>query len=528
MTAPGRSEEQGLQFPGFTGGLNTHAHPSRLEPSELRQATNVIFGPRGEVKNRHGLADFSVFTDAVEYKQLRAWNTDQIAGGAGTQAFFSIKNTDDLVLNYKNVTRQELVLDSTGPDGGDQRFNFIVMNGLAYVSSVVQAHEVTPATPSKVDLTAWDPDAGNTTTNFPRTDRLLVAYERVFASRLADGPTEANKYRLYFSEPLLPKTWTTTNYVDINPDDSQPIQSFHLFADQIIIFKDKSIWGLAGSEFEGLNVKLYQIEGAIGTTAPETVVDIGALLMFLDPSSGIYLFDGSAFQNVGEPIFDTLKGRWDSAAIHRSTAWYSDGRYFLSVPINGKDDIPTETYVYDTRLQAWSMWDRGFQGAMILPDTDDESVMVVGRSGTFDQFNGTYHLSEDYASDDGANIDIDIKTGWLAPTGSATKWRTRQMVLDLMHSSSNTVVSVMKDQIEAQVVLPYLGITDLTIDTSDGDDDGLAFRTHAFNFFRWRSLAIRIEVTCAGSPWQLNGLRLVVRGYKRFRSELTSPSNVGP
>jgi hypothetical protein len=529
-----QGEPEVLALSGWVKGLNKAAHPSLVGPDELSVATNVILGPRGEVRLRPGMDPYSVYTDADSYLFIKYWGAGdelrgaEIGGEPLTEAFFATKTADSktyVVAAFFDGTAQRTEFEI----GAFHLKYLLELGDAVYVgpSNVVWEVTVNGGTDEveAVQIDAWsvsgDGDVNDkfiTSNTSANSDVIpIIAYERVFGIHSTGVAVTVSPHRLWFSEPLLPKSWKTTNFIDISPETDRSITYLIQFADQLIIFKDHSVWGISGRDFAtGSDLQVYQIDGAIGTTTPRTGVVHGGVLFFLDLSQGVFAFDGSVFHNIGESIFDYLQsGIMEAFAAPFCHAWIADEKYHLVVPW-APPDPPTisafRTFVFDLRLQAWTEWDRGWSG-VATGNGGQAAVIGVHFEPTTHGFNGFNEITEEAFDDDGEAIDYEVSTGWLAPSGGLLLHRIRQFIADLGTTATTTTL-------ELHTAYDTSAATaTVTLDPAAGQEDGILLRTHALNMTRWRTARFVLSGSSDGAPapFQVNGLRVVYTSLPGLR-----------
>lgn len=512
---------------GWPRGVNISAHPSLVEPDELVLASNVVLGSRGEIRQRPGMTPYPFFDIANEMTRVVPWMASDlmVVEGAMTQhvaqrAFFVSKAATEVWL--LTLAAGSVFIEYEVDNGISRLFgpyDMVNMNNTAYLSSVFSAYEVkttdggSPERPDITELSEWNL-ISDTTTNYPYTSIVIQAYERLFAVQQEDMP-----YRLFFSEPLAPKTWKATNFIDINPDDGQGITALAYFADQLIIFKENSIWGISGKDFSSLdNLELYQIDNTrgISTSTNTYLQDLGIALMFVDTNQGVFAFDGSVLRNVGEPVWDSLK-----ESITAVGAWNYDGKYCVAGETPGGSSGADHTYVYDIRRDAWTVWDRAWRDVALslpcLPFTDSPALVGVGGAVIVaQQFDGIMEITEDALTDDGANIIAIVATGWISPSGGIARHRIRQAIIDTTTSDIDITVEAFAD---FDTVTPE---ATANLALASGEEGGNHWRSHAFNGFRWRSLQLVITATTtsvAVEPFQLGGITMLLSTLQQVRGD---------
>lgn len=492
---PLSSEIELIDIAGWQGGLNRDADPAQLEVDETPDALNVDFGLRGDVSKRSGYSSHASDTEV-----------GQALIGFGDVGVYVTKDGDVKGLSAGSLNDLSHNIDSPSVSR-EYQVGTAAMNDFVYVTRA--RNGVTPAkwdgsAGSATSLTATDFD--ETSSTFPRARALLAAHNRVFAGNTVDSTGDSNPSRLWFSDPLDPETWNPNDYFDIAPDDGTEITGLALFGDQLLIFKDHSIHTLVGTN--ALDFAQFPVDAEVGTTAPDTIVNLGLRLAFFDPRSGVWLFDGADFFRVSNKIENYLLDGINSDLAYKSTGWVYQNRYFLSVPW-GADSVPSRTFVYDPRIEAWAEYDYGYADAVRLGVTP-YAVGVRDSKGVMRLENTT--------KDDGSNINAYIKTAWLAPASTAFHHRLRRLNLKLSALGDFDVeVNMRRDFASGYYVQK-------TVNTSQGGAEygtskygtatyGSGFDQIIFNLGawgkRWKAMQLEFAEDTAGSM-QINGATLRV------------------
>lgn len=393
-----------IELKGWTGGLNRQADPYQLEDTEVPDCLNVDFGLRGSVAKRRGYTSYA--TDTETMRKILEWSGQIVM----------IEN--DSGINYlvgATVTDSTQAL-AAFTNGRDYATPHAAMNDFLYLTQ----HAAT--TPVRWDETTWTTvtatDFDGTAARFPRARALVAAHDRIFAFNVQDS-TASNIWpsRMHYSNALVPETWGALDWIDFAPDDGTEITGAVLFGEQIIVFKEKSMFALAGTDEETFTV--YPVDAELGTQAPGTITNVGPELYFFDHLTGVHSFDGSGFKRKDDKINTYLLDGINDAFIYKAVGFAFRGRWFLSVPW-GASTTNDRTFVYDPRIDAWTEYDYGFASA----DLSGITPLAVGvnqATGVHQLFNGN--------DDAGANIAAHMKTGWLAPDTPSVKHRIRRLDL---------------------------------------------------------------------------------------------------
>jgi hypothetical protein len=492
------AEVETISLRGWTGGLNLAMDEHIVPPESLVEANDLSLGLGGELVLRKGaeVLPIEVDDDPETFMEGQDWIWHWFPADLEEPVFVTARRVDS---TQRRIwwTRLDgtLMGEPLANDGSiaAQSFSYqwfpqaIVMSNVAYISipgTTNRVYELESDTggDDSTSITPWNA-AGNTTSQFPAAGALEVAYERVFAANVSTSASVRLADRLFFSEPLLPKTWTTTNFIDIAPDEGTVITAIKRFADILLIFKENTIYGIAGTDFEGLGLDVYQIEGGIGCQAPGTIVNVGRALVFLDPAKGIFAYDGSAFVNIGEPIYPYIRFLIDSETVvpDQMHAWYHDSYYYLSTG--------NEVFAYSIPAQAWTRH-------RYVPHFTTSYVLdgVTYTRGVGDQ-GGVWLMHRGYIDPDGVAVEGRARTAWISPGTPALQHRLRGIEASVTVENQSFSIAVNTDHGQFPVgfenfAVAYDSPTRANVRSSQA-------RTE-----RWRAIQVIFDFWSEDAPWQ--------------------------
>lgn len=220
-----------------------------------------------------------------------------------------------------------------------------------------------------------------------------------------DNATDVPGATVFTGTPGL----SEANIIDIRKDDGDRITAAGIFQDQIIVFKERSIYSLAFDD-TGLP-SVTPITYATGCVSHATVVPVENDLYFLS-REGIRVLGNEAqyFDAIRtsvlsvriQPTMDAI----DKSTYYLANAIYHDNKYILSLgnasnngSLTGYNANATSV-VYDRRFQAFSIWNNFSPAAMVsLIDTSGvehfffmkaRATMGVGSGDLMERSPGTY------------------------------------------------------------------------------------------------------------------------------------------
>lgn len=423
-----------IEFPGWVGGLNREADPFQLEPTESPDALNVDFGLRGAVTKRTGYSKFSdddlTSTPGIKIVGWTALDATRwliIVDGAGDVFHMEVTANGDLVDSTFNL--------GAGVAERMYQVAHASLNNKIYLTSLKgdQAVRWDGATWTQMDKAPFDGSEGK----FPVARSIVANNERFFAGNVQNEVGTAFRSRVHWSEALDPEDWGATDFIDFAPDNGQEITGLAVFAESIVVFKNKSLFVLAGTDAS--NFTVYPLDPNLGTDCPGTIVNAGTELYFFDRLTGVWRYDGSNFERVDNQINRYILDNINQDNAHKSVGWTYRNRYFLSVPWD-TDTVPSRTFVYDPRIKGWTEYDFGVAGA---GQVESIAYSVAPREAI-----GVYKM-DDGLTDDGADIEGYFWTNWIAPGGQALRSRIRRLDLALSALGSfDITVNMRRDFIQ--------------------------------------------------------------------------------
>lgn len=153
-------------------------------------------------------------------------------------------------------------------------------------------------------------------------------------------------------------TDATVRAIDINKNDGQRVMGIGFFQDVLIVFKENSIYQLYFNSSNGFVVE--RISSSYGAVCHGAIASVENDCYFLT-DKGVYVlgnepnFYASIRTNELSSRVKPLIQRINPTYYERCRAFYTDDRYFLSVPLDSATTCDT-MIVYDRRFYAWAIW----------------------------------------------------------------------------------------------------------------------------------------------------------------------------
>lgn len=268
----------------------------------------------------------------------------------------------------------------------------------------------------------------NGTTYSIANSGITPQYVKVHKNRIYAA--NKNSSTLYFSDAASPSSFPVNNFILINTNDGQNITGIDEILDNLIIFKDDSVWILTGEPLGAGNtttignLQLRQANGTSGCSAFRTIQRVGQTIFYMH-HTGIYALQNYSTTLVSPLLSNTFKTGMNPSFINLCWGLYSnqEKKYILGFPSSGSN-TPDRALVYDFLTKGFSMWDH-------LPGACAVSFKFSGTNETIcmgDPLKGNiYELFQ-------GNADIAGDNG-TATSGTATTlvdnskaWTTNQFV----------------------------------------------------------------------------------------------------
>jgi hypothetical protein len=214
-----------------------------------------------------------------------------------------------------------------------------------------------------------------------------------------------NSSTLYFSDAGNPTSFPVNNFILINTNDGQNITGIAEILDNLIIFKDDSVWILTGEPLGAGNtttignLQLRQANGSAGCSAFRSIARVDQTLFFMH-HTGIYALQNYSISLISPKLNKTFKQDMNPNTVHLSWGLYSsqEKKYLLGFPTGGSNTCD-RIIVYDLLTQNFSMWDDVPGSCAVnfrFSGTDDTVCMGDPNKGiVYELFSGTADIAGD-------------------------------------------------------------------------------------------------------------------------------------
>ena len=241
----------------------------------------------------------------------------------------------------------------------------------------------------------------------PPKPRFMAAHKnRMWSGHVRhewqEGSEDYHPYRVYFSEFLQPWTYRETSWLDITPEDGEPITGILSWNNKaLIIFKENSMHAILGGDEEIVvgdpGIYLETIDYRIGCVAPETIT-VGEGAIFWLSNRGVYYYDGTTPKPLmTENIMDTLDDINDDRKYNAVMRYLGKYRQlWLCISTNSDDPSKNRRILkYDFYVGAWAKdlfyygisslieFERGYEATKVIFGAEHASPILLTGGNVF-------------------------------------------------------------------------------------------------------------------------------------------------
>ena len=270
--------------------------------------------------------------------------------------------------------------------------------GEAYVSygQVVSQHKAAPKVAGDVASVArveddptlvgpngrYDPDVYLQLATFPRAKYLAFHSGEMWAANLKDGGQHSVRWSA--GSPAY-RVWPAVSLETVLDNDSSEITGLFPFDQDMMVFKNDSIWRMVYTGLNALELNTYRgdkIVAGVGTVSNASIQAIKGHLVFLS-EDGVYTFNGGRAEKISDRIqkyVDAIVPGRRSRAV--AVNWKSKSCYLLAVSTH-TSSINNLILVWDYKNDTWWVWD-GFDAAHLFSvddAADNEHIYIVDSVG---------------------------------------------------------------------------------------------------------------------------------------------------
>jgi hypothetical protein len=258
--------------------------------------------------------------------------TAAISGGSDTVNIFGLGSLrPDATLEqpshiqiYRTIARtaaeiSDCVLDASGDCY--RRFAYYFVDEVAFPSSGSLTY-----VDEKADVELVTIYEGDT---FPEPGCSYIAEHRnrMFFGRCRvtgeSDPGPDFKSRVYWSDLYQPDR--VLGFADVFPEDGDEITGLTSYQNSLLIFKRAKVYMLLGSSPANFEIRL--VNNFSGCVAPRSITAMDNRVFFLS-HDGVYVFDGSSFQRISDPVRPDILSISDEGREF-AAAGAKDGRFYI-------------------------------------------------------------------------------------------------------------------------------------------------------------------------------------------------------
>jgi hypothetical protein len=242
---------------------------------------------------------------------------------------------------------------------------------------------------------------------FPAANYIINFRNLIFAAGFADAPILV-RWSGAVNEGAY-NVWPETSFETLSTaKDNSPITALAPLGDNLVVFKENSIWQLVFDGLDDLNLPAFipqLVVTGVGCVSQGSVQEVRGRLVFL-AEDGFYAFDGTPnIRKISENINATTQ-RINPAHRNYSTAvnWRSKYCYLCSTAMD-ESSTNNVIFVYDYKHDAWWIWDSiPAEFMFVVSDTALQEQLIFGNTSF-----GVFQLIGE--TDNFGDIDNYILTG---------------------------------------------------------------------------------------------------------------------
>ena len=354
-TGPKQISQLSVLNPGK--GLNNFVSDSLIQDSEASDLMNIQFSESGCPTKSYGIT--AVGTGLS--------NAPKGLGALITSSVRQILTIDGTALKYLNGSTWTSISGASFTSG--REVNFVQARDVIYIWNGSEAGAQYDGTTLSRPTTTVSAQFGifysgrqivSGVTSHP--NRLYISTSTDASDFTNTNPTGTGEYSVYDTSTHPGATafsGTGAAYLDVAKGDGDKITGFAKFQEQLIIFKERSIYSMT-FDSSGTPV-ITQVTASMGAVSHKSIENIDNDVFFLS-RNGYYVLGNEANYNTAirtnelstriKPVIETI----GASNLSKAASIYSDFRFYSSVATGGTS-TNNKTITYDKRYQAWSQLD---------------------------------------------------------------------------------------------------------------------------------------------------------------------------
>lgn len=387
MTFCGTISAEFYSFNDFSGGLNNKFTNIAIADNEAADIRNInISSERGAIVKRTGYVVISSNTVAGAYEINGLYDYQQgdsdsyvIACSSNTIKKLNTNGIDwDIICSTSSIISGDYYDFTTFNNTADDTDSLIIVDG----TSIPKKYNGGTNT---IDIgTGTDPDDRR-----PNYASLCETYKNRlwFSGKMQEanggvaGSVVYNRIRYsgdYGAPNVIegadawPADWTFTA-------DDEKVTGLKTFNGALVVFGLNSISEIRGEMYASTNgFVIRQVLRGVGCISDRTIAAIDNEIYFLDRSGNIYSYDGSGVTLRSDKIATTIAGLNKSQLTKAAGCYYPKYHQYLLAVANGSSSTNNLLLVYDTLLQAWTVYDGINASSMALVEISNALYLYVG------------------------------------------------------------------------------------------------------------------------------------------------------
>lgn len=289
-----------------------------------------------------------------------------------------------------------------------------------------------------VEEVDWD----GTTYTKNRSGVPLAKYAKWFHNYLFVANTSGQPNRLFWSNLGDPKTFSGSNFVDVNPGDSDQIMGLSLIQDELLVFKRNTIWsitGFSGTSFSSTTIATQNTNGKIfgyGTTSPFSIIPIGNDVYYFSMLGNVPVIR-SLYKTInsitldGGVISDDIRNTCNNitrTALANIVGSF-DGRYcYWAIPTNGSSTnnqiITLDTWKINTKKMIFPFTTMSGKNVSFFATSTIPGFSNVYFADASATSGLVFKFDSSVFTDNGTNISMDVVTrGMMLSPDRKSHWK---------------------------------------------------------------------------------------------------------
>lgn len=368
------AQEQLVGIPSFLG-LNNFTLPDATPPGTFTALQNFIINPQGRLSKRWAFSKIDSFSASNwSIRSLYVWRHSNdnvfmhvlVDTGSVSRVYYTSTPIGSPPHSWTLAT------PNLGSGVGTYT-DWFPFNSKLIITAAIEAgtrDSVRAHNPSGSSLT--------TLTTAPVGARFVCGYKNYLF--VANNGTSSGKFpsRLWFSNLGDETTWSANDYIDIEPYDGDIITGLAVFKDALWIFKNSSIFVLAGDSPS--NFIVQRVTSGIGcVNLAHATIKVAEERMFFLSWAGVFEIGPGGIRRISDPIgtyFSSVSSsdtRFSPGASSSAAVLLSDHQYWLAFLAT---DSAYRLLVYDYEIGAWTEFTETFWTSAV--DFDASGGIVSG------------------------------------------------------------------------------------------------------------------------------------------------------